>query len=143
MKRVGFTGTRQGMTPQQLRVVESLLIEIAGEFFHHGDCIGADFQAASLAHAHGYKIVCHPPLDNKLRAYSKNSSFMLKPKSHFARNRDIVDDTEHMIATPPYADPITPATKGGTAYTVNYARKRGKPVVIVRPDGSVEREPGK
>jgi len=39
--RIGFTGTRQGMTLQQER---DLLASRPGAIRHHGDCIGADAQ---------------------------------------------------------------------------------------------------
>jgi hypothetical protein len=59
-------------------------------------------------------------------------------KSHFARNRDIVNECDVLIGTPPYQAIITKETKGGTAYTVNYAAKQGKPALVVYPDGSVD-----
>lgn len=105
--------------------------------FHHGDCVGADAQAHDLAGRVNAKRIVHPPVDNTHRAWVSFYDEIREPKSHFARNRDIVDETDVLIAAPPYMDDITKDTRGGTAYTVNYARKRGKPVYIVRPDGSV------
>lgn len=140
MKRIGFTGTRHGLTEAQTVALVGVLRELGGDFFHHGDCVGADDEASILAECEGYKLVCHPPIDNTHRAFSKHNSFVLKPKSHFARNRDIVNDTEALVGCPQYADPITKDTMGGTAYTINFARKQKRPVLIVRPDGSVEKE---
>lgn len=146
--RIGFTGTRHGMSAEQKEVLIAMLIPEAVEpsaerhQLHHGDCIGADYEAAGIAYYNGFRVICHPPIDTTHRAYFGINAEDRKPKTHFARNRDIVDETDLLIACPQYMDPITKATKGGTAYTVNYARKCGKPVWIVRPDGSVEKEPG-
>lgn len=146
--RIGFTGTRKGMTGHQRSAFYNFLCEIPDAIasFHHGDCIGADDDAANIAdelrfedELGSWKIICHPPADEKLRANNPHANQTRKPKTHFARNRDIVDETNFLIACPQYIDPITPGTKGGTAYTVNYARKRGKQVVIIRPDGSIEK----
>ena len=58
---------------------------------------------------------------------------MSAPKSFFARNRDIVDETDIWIATP-----ATKKEMGGTWYTINYSHKQKKHRVIVYPDGSIE-----
>lgn len=146
--KIGVTGTREGMTGNQCSAFYNILCEIpdAVESFHHGDCIGADDDAANIVsdlrmedELGGWKIVCHPPVDETHRAFNPHSAEIREPKTMFARNRDIVNETDLLIACPQYMDPITKDTKGGTAYTVNFARKCGKPVWIVRPDGTVEK----
>lgn len=147
---IGFTGTRIGMTSHQCGEFYNVLsnLEDFVASFHHGDCIGADDAAANIfddwrnepGEGGEMRVVCHPPVDDTHRAFNPHADETREPKTHFARNRDIVDETELLIACPQYMDPITKDTQGGTAYTVNYARKRGKPVWIVRPDGSVERD---
>jgi hypothetical protein len=140
--KYGFTGTRRGMTMEQI----NRLIEVVGPGseldlteFHHGDCVGADDDAAGIVHAYanGAKIVCHPPIEEKHRAYNGNYHERREPKKYFMRNREIVHETERLIACPEIADAILPETMGGTAYTVNYARKCGKPILIIKPDGDV------
>jgi hypothetical protein len=140
MKKVGFTGTRFGMTDKQKETVARLLDKIGGTFFHHGDCVGADEEAAGIAGLLGYKLICHPPIKDEHRAYTKGNDYVLKPKSHFARNRDIVDETDILIGCPQYDEPITKQTMGGTAYTVNYSRKQSKPSIVVSPDGVARAE---
>jgi hypothetical protein len=54
------------------------------------------------------------------------------PKSFFARNRDIVDETDILIAIP-----ATKKKTGGTWYTINYSRKQKKRRVSVYTDGSI------
>ena len=92
---VGFTGTRNGCTPEQLKTLKFLLEEIKNKYkecwFHSGDCVGADSEANTLANSLGYVTWIHPPVDDKLRAYGK-AHHILEPRTYFARNRDIVND---------------------------------------------------
>lgn len=127
---VGFTGTRHGMTPEQIGTVDELTVW-ANEV-HHGDCLGADFDMHRIAYANGQQRVSHPPSDPRLRAYA-DAEVVLEPKPYHDRNRDIVDAADWLVATPAES---TEQEKGGTWYTVRYARLRQKPVVIVWPDGS-------
>lgn len=147
---IGFTGTRYPLTEAQQLTLEKVLVPEYGRElpeFHHGACKGADSFAAMIAWGLNYNVIAHPGQsahggDNEWlchEALEKHSCEVLPTKTHFARNRDIVDACDLLIACPQYVEPITQETQGGTAYTVNYARKRGKPVWIVRPDGSVEK----
>lgn len=140
--KYGFTGTRRGMTMEQV----NRLIEVVGPGselgmteFHHGDCVGADDDAAGIvfSYAKSVRIICHPPLDEKHRAFNGNYIECRERKTHFARNRDIVNESERLIACPCTVQMITPKTMGGTAYTVNYARKQGKPILIIEPGGDL------
>jgi hypothetical protein len=129
---IGFTGTRHGMSELQKQIVLDLLVKYAPREFHHGDCVGADVEASQLSYAAGCLIVCHPPIDESLRAFA--AAHRVYPAlSYFARNRNIVDWTGRMIACP-----YDRSGKGGTWYTINYARKKQKPLDIVYPDGSIE-----
>ena len=138
---IGFTGTRAGMSDKQketfIRVV-SELNELSE--FHHGDCIGADDEAADIIadilpeEGHHIKIVCHPPIKEELRAFNKSADITLQPKDYFARNRDIVDAADILIACPKES---SRQSRGGTWYTVDYAQKRGAKFLIIWPDGSV------
>ncbi len=133
--RFGFTGTRYGMTEAQQDALRNYLAGSSGEF-HHGDCVGADAQAHDIADECGYGIIIHPPKDYQHRAWREVPRHMMKPEqSHFARNRDIVNETTALIATP---FEVEEQPRGGTWYTVRYARKCGKTVVLIRPDGTIE-----
>ena len=134
MKRVGFTGTRNGMTEAQKEAVRR---ELRGaDTFHHGDCVGADAEAHRIARVQRIPVVIHPPVDQAHRAFCEDYDGMHPQKTHFARNRDIVDACDVLIATPWQTREPVPS-KGGTWYTVGYARKKQKPIVIVWPDGSI------
>jgi hypothetical protein len=134
--RVGFTGTRKGMTASQAAVFEGL-VELPTEF-HHGSCKGADVEAARIVRrtfiVH-VPVICHPgPNGDPCQEPSGVDDERREPKTHFARNRDIVNETDRLIACP--CD-MTEQSRGGTWYTVSYARKKGKPVTIIWPDGSI------
>jgi hypothetical protein len=140
---LSFTGTSRGMTEAQKVTVRRLLGELVPLEVHHGDCVGADTECAELATAltPRPRIVAHPgkkansdedtPLSN-----APSNDVVLAPKTHFARNRELADllvgPQDLLLATP--FDP-RPVALGGVSYTITYALKRAKRVVIVWPDG--------
>lgn len=134
--KYGFTGTRHGQTEAQKRVVDRAFGAL--DELHHGDCVGADADAHEIAAAVGADIVIHPPVDEKLRAFCKGARESREPRTHFQRNRNIVDETDHLIGTP-YE--MTEQPRGGTWYTIGYARKLGKPCSVILPDGTVVGDP--
>lgn len=138
--KIGFTGTRFGMTQSQRAIVMDLIAELEITEAHHGDCVGADAQFHKAAEQIKARLVVHPPVDESHRARCWPWDEVRPVKTHFARNRDIVDESDVLIGTPFDA---TEQPKGGTWYTINYARKRGKRLFIVWPDGSVREESAK
>lgn len=137
--RIGFTGTRHGMTLAQRRAVADILATCRPTHFHHGDCVGADDEAANMAaDLEGVFIVCHPPIDPELRAFNQKHAEERTPKSYFARNRAIVDAADALIAAPRQTERPPPKTGGGTWYTVEHAERRGRIVYVVWPDGRVQ-----
>lgn len=129
--RIGFTGTQQGMTENQKEELIRLLLsnDNSGEF-HHGDCIGADEQAAHEAHRIGYKICSHPPINPTKRAFFYYEYIRYEPKDYLVRNCEIVDSCDLLIATPKEKEE---QLRSGTWATIRYARKTGKPVEIIYP----------
>lgn len=130
---IGFTGTRHGMTEAQHEGVVKLLDNVTAKVFHHGDCVGADYEAHSIAYYMDYEIVVHPPSDNKLRAYCEGH-VILPPKPYEQRNRDIVIASDLIIAAPPTEQE---QRFGGTWQTVRFAREYNKPCKVVLPSGIV------
>jgi hypothetical protein len=51
--RIGFTGTRQGMTAEQQRALRDLPWSHRGAAPHHGDYAGADEQVHDIGVAQG------------------------------------------------------------------------------------------
>lgn len=134
----GFTGTGQGMAPNQRLKVLRLLQSLGVNELHHGDCIGADAQADDIAEWLRISIVVHPPSDERRRAFCLTNELrsLLPPKGYLARNRDIVKAAvDGMIAAPSTRTP-PPSLRGqGTWTTIGYARRAGRPLWIVYPDG--------
>lgn len=133
--KLGFTGTRKGFTSHQAAEFRHLLDAFSPDEFHHGDCIGADAMAAAIVAARcpDCKIIVHPPVDETHRAHF-DGHVILPPKTHFARNRDIVNETDGIIGIVPEMERLE---RGGTWYTLAFAQKRGKPLSIIWPDGAV------
>jgi len=133
---IGFTGTQNGMTYQQKVTFHKLINELRPKHFRHGDCIGADEDAHDIVLDKSFaSIFIYPPSDPKKRAYCSQYTSLCKPQPYLTRNRSIVDASDMLIACP--------ATKAeqlrsGTWATVRYARKQGKPVTIILPDGRIQ-----
>jgi hypothetical protein len=136
--KVGCTGTRNALNQVQLDKIKLVLARIADHStkpleLHHGDCVGADAQIAEIAKLCGFKLVVHPPVKSDLRAFHQGEESR-PPLSYFARNRNIVNETEILIVAPK-DDQWQP--QGGTWYTHDYAVKQKKPVIIFYPRGVV------
>lgn len=133
---IGFTGTRKGWTVHQWAWFPMILSGFPGAEFEHGDCQGSDAAAHVIAQNRRHRIHLRAAVGTKFRAFSKLSptDVLHPPKPPLARNHDIVDATTILIATPAE---MTEQLRSGTWSTVRYARKRGKRVIIVFPDGTV------
>lgn len=132
--KMGFTGTRAGMTEAQQKAFSELLAKLRPDSFHHGDCIGADAQAATIALGVS-TVVCHPGPDDNFRAFTEATGGTRAPKRHFARNRDIVDETDVLVVCP---KEMEWQANDGTWYTHDYALKRKAKIIIIWPDGRVQ-----
>ena len=128
--KIGITGTREGMTEHQFEMVKQYLSlhYSEGAEFHHGDCVGVDAEAATLAKDIGYKIISHPGPDNDgLRAYVPADESR-EPQTHFKRNRTIVDACDYLLVVPLQMEP---QSRGGTWYTYDYAVKKNKSFFVI------------
>ncbi len=172
--KIGFTGTRKGMTPEQKRSFERWLgtLCIHGYAdkkikeedtieFHHGCCVGCDADAHALfltvmnvvGNLSGSMTVLHPPdvtklIDEKFLKdaviygaayYTGNPRRMQRvvaPTGYLARNKDIVDATDMLIACPGAVEVL----RSGTWSTIRYARDKKKPLMIIWPDGKFKTE---
>jgi len=137
MAKIGFTGTQFGLTKKQHQVLGGLL-DVANRaiqsVFHHGSCIGADTTAHKIAEKIGLRIVVHPPLNES--KMTKLAGDEVRPaKDYLDRNHDIVDETDWLIACPKTK---AEEQRSGTWATVRYAKKKGKQIMIIYPDGGVE-----
>lgn len=139
MNIVGFTGTRDVITPVQKEAFIKLIKSLNMQEFHHGDCTGWDKSAHDIIKGlqlpHHVKIVIHPPNYNGYRAYCKGD-VALKTKPYLDRNRDIVNDSDLLVACVPGKEKL----RSGTWSTIRYARKQNKSIYVVHPDGKIKTE---
>jgi hypothetical protein len=103
---------------------------------HHGDCIGGDAAADEIARQYGIRRVIHPPENPSKRARCAGE-VILPEKAYLDRNHDIVDVSDVLVACP---KGMMEEQRSGTWATVRYARKLGRKVMILFPDGSVVTE---
>lgn len=129
--KVGFSGTREGMTANQRKQVIEFLTEhrkIGWKIeAHHGDCIGADaeFHVICRTLSSDIKIVVHPPSDSSRQAHCQgDETHPVKP--YLVRNRDIVNDTDILIGCP--KSPVRAGS--GTWYTIEYADSCGNEIQL-------------
>ena len=129
--KVGFTGSRKGMSQEQVDSIIKFLTDIPILEVHHGDCVGADEQFHDICdELNTVSIFIHPPSYDSLRAYCKPKG---KGKTYFAkpyldRNKDIVKSCDVLIACP-----LTDKEefRSGTWSTIRYAKKLGKMLLIL------------
>jgi hypothetical protein len=141
MLHVGFTGTRDGMSYEQKQSLKEFLQGTAKSAnfdntqvkFHHGDCIGADTEAHEIAYQLGWFLEIHPPTNTKYRAFC-GPGYIHPPKSYLRRNEDIVKASHVVIGCPKDF-----SHKGGTWYTIDYAKLQCKDLVIIHPNGRILR----
>lgn len=134
--RIGFTGTREGMSDSQKTQVAKLVRDLIGEAqgeVHHGDCVGADSDfhniclSLSVTDNIIIKIIVHPPVNSKAQAFCKGDESHI-PKPYMDRNRDIVDASDTMIACP---RSMEREPHSGTWLTVGYTEQKNKPLHII------------
>jgi hypothetical protein len=138
--RIGFTGTREPLTEAQTaslrRLLEQQKTTHGAHTLHHGDCVGADATAHAIAKELGYSIVIHPPTSNAMRAELAGEGDVVEnPLPYLERNRKIVDAVGALVACPKGPE----ERRSGTWFTVRYALRMGVPVVVVWPDGRIEK----
>lgn len=135
--KVGVTGTRQGMTEaQKTSLAELFRTWLPPDELHHGDCVGADVQAAAVALEVNpkCKVVAHPPDRDTYRGFFDRNAETLPVREYLTRNRDVTDACAALVVLPKESKE---QKRGGTWYTHAYAVRRKKRVVVVWPDGSV------
>ena len=133
---IGFTGTSHGMTSAQLATVRDLLCRWHVQELHHGNCVGADAQAAVIAKELKIRTIAHPANDvaECFRRYTEADE--IRPaRPALKRNRDIAAAGQLTIATPKENVELR---RSGTWSTVRYTAQAGRPCYIVFPDGSIQ-----
>lgn len=148
--RIGFTGTREGITAAQRAIFEGCFRATGATEFHHGACVGADAEVAVWVATVRMPQPAGAPTPQltpwcRIHARPSNlpgmtdpaalrmSDFRYPEKPPLDRNRDIVDACDKLIACPRGPE----EERSGTWATVRYARRVGRPVVVIWADGSM------
>jgi hypothetical protein len=138
--KIGYSGSRKGMTTPQMRAVYQYLQHILGVNDwdepviegHHGDCIGGDKEFDVIATVLRCRRVAHPPLNTRLRAWCAADEIR-EPKDYLPRDWDIASETGELLAAP-YT--TVPVQGSGTWTTIGYAVQLGRPATVFLPDGT-------
>ncbi len=143
--KIGITGSREGMTPQQQAAFIEMLADHPKPFrwLLHGCCVGVDEQAHWLAFELGISSIGYPPTDTRLMMEIDSQYPELQfqdlrmPKPYLDRNRDIVQDCDELWVFPKTLDTHI---AGGTGYTYRYAKtaRRLIDVHIFWPNGDID-----
>jgi hypothetical protein len=140
-RHLGFTGSKDRITPIQVDVLYDLMVKLRNKGFlwmHNGDCITSDQTAGLLWSSHkiGGMLMLHPPSNPSLRA-NLVADIVCEPRDYIHRDRHIVLCSELIIATPQTS---YEEIRSGTWTTVRYARKQRRKIFIIKPDGTVRKE---
>lgn len=135
---VGFTGSRDGFTDQQVAEFHRLLDQTSIAAFHHGSCVGCDADAHNLLAARmgadwvNQHVHVHPGHLRHLTAMVVGGT-RYPWRRTLARNEDIVQACDVLWAFPR-------AQSRGTWHTVQLAAKYGKPAIVVDEDGRISEQ---
>lgn len=136
--RVGFTGTRRGMTQLQKTFVAHLLFLKQADIAHHGGCVGADTDFDDIcwnSRPSSIGTIIHPSNLRNQQGRWRIASYVHKEKPPLERNKDIVNESDFLIATPKEYEEVL---RSGTWATIRCARKQQRPIYIVYPNGFVK-----
>lgn len=137
--RLCFTGTQKGMTLEQRRVLREWLSEnrAALSEIRHGGCIGADEQFHTILLEQGLLRLTFVYPSNIPGKVAKLPGFGYRthpPADPLDRNRLMVALSDVVLATPRESEVVI---RSGTWATIRRARKTGRQLVIIEPDGHV------
>lgn len=144
---LGITGTRHGMSPAQVRAFDRNVVPILSRVrqFHHGCCVGADYDAHRRVYQYAQdqrehvpparcvRIHAHPPtvhLYQMPREDIARADVVHPDQPYHQRNMAIVDACDVLIVVPVEAEE---QARGGTWWTYRYARSKGVPVLLLWP----------
>lgn len=139
---IGVTGTRSVIMKAQVRSLYNEYKE-AGEFsLIHGGAPGADEVGDTIARLYNLLSVDIYPCDPRRYEYWKRKihdeiTVIHDIRLPLVRNRIIARDCDRLISLP---KEMSEVQRSGTWSTVRYTRPYKKPITIIYPDGSIERE---
>lgn len=131
----GFTGTRAGMTKQQMDLVRACLTLGKPAIIRHGAAFGADREFHAIWREELPKRFADvwPADDKSVKLFDRQDNVSINPVlPPLQRNEEIVKRSKFMIATPHSQQE---EQKSGTWMTVRCARRLEKPALIIWPNG--------
>jgi len=134
--RVGFTGGRREVTDAQWSWLEATLraigltsrvLDVSSVVLYHGCCVGKDEAAHVIARSLGWRTCGYPSnLTNLISDLACDERF--EPREPLERNRVIVSMIDLLVAVPDSIEIEAP--RSGSWYTVRYAERVGRSVLI-------------
>jgi hypothetical protein len=130
--KIGMSGSRDGMSDKALLVLQQFLKSNDIVEVHHGDCVGSDTIFHDQSVSFNIRTIAHPPNNDSNRSLCKSDTIR-QVKPYLVRNKNIVDETDMLIAIPSTKDEII---RSGTWSTIRYAKKTNKKILIIFQDGT-------
>lgn len=125
------------MTEEQKKMSKHFLLTLEASVFNHGDCDGADHDAHNIAVECGNISIKKRPCNLDFqRAFTTEGECVAEPEAPLDRNKKIVDDGDVLVAAP---GEMEEELRSGTWATIRYAKKIGKPTIIIWPNGHITR----
>jgi len=136
--KLGFSGTRHGMTQRQRNVFTNYIKRERPTILDHGGCIGGDAQAHAITR-YVLRLACLVnvwPTDGEWCARIPESEGVVvhDPMPPLDRNRVIVNRVDVMFIAPLTA---FEQIRSGTWATYRYARTVGRQVIVCTPEGEL------
>jgi len=138
--KVGFTGTREGMTDlQKFSLLQKLRIFAPLEV-NHGMCAGADTEFHQIIRDCFPEcvIIGHPPERDFMKVDLGCDKYR-RPYPYLERDRNIVDASDILIACPLE---MTKNPRSGTWFTYSYSleryRKTTKKTILILRNGEIK-----
>lgn len=117
--KIAFTGHRNRFASQE--DLQAILDRYPGAVWVHGGAVGFDSQVERFAQVHGVKTIVIRP---DYGAYGPAVASYMAP---LTRNQQIVDQSDMLVAL------WDGRKRGGTFFTINYAKSKNLPVELLSP----------
>lgn len=127
------------MTPAQAQTLGRVLAELAERHPGralcglHGDCVGADAEFDAICKRRSIPAKIRPANVPGMRA-GCDSEALAAPRPPLVRNREIVADSELLIACPRTRDEVQ---RSGVWATIRAMRRKGGQVYLIDPEGEL------
>lgn len=133
---LSFSATRNGLTLPQAVQVCKIIKELSPDLIVHGGCTGGDENIDYIAFQFGISRRVRPCNLKKFKGVLQPGACIFPTKNPRERNLDIVQDGDTITAYP--KGEKEQKRGSGTWQVIRMAKKIGKPLLIVYPNGRRE-----